>query len=101
MFRILVISSNYPSTQAPQVGTFVYELIQEFANQGNEVTVISPKKIKFKRQLDKSYGEEKATVIRPKKLTFSNKKIFFFNTFHLSSFFQARAIKQTIRKINI
>ena len=97
--NILVISSNYPSTKSPQVGAFVYEIIQEFVNQGNRVTVISPTKMRFFGRVNKSYGEERATVLRPSKISFSNKDLFFFNTFHLSSFFEVRSIRRSARKI--
>lgn len=96
MNTILVISSNYPSDQSPQVGTFVYKLIQEFVALGNSVVVVSPKKYRFKEKVKIFYGEENATVFRPKRLSFSNKKIGFINTFFLTNYFQGRAIKKTV-----
>ena len=39
--KILVISNNYPSNSSPNSGVFVYNLIQQFVKQGNEVTVIA------------------------------------------------------------
>src|SRR5690554_1428589 len=97
--KLLVISSNYPSPQTPQVGTFVYKLIQEFVQLGTDITVISPKKISTNRKAQQHYGQELATVYRPQKLTFSNKKIGPFNTYHLTSYFQARAIKKTFNNL--
>lgn len=98
--KLLVISSNYPSPQAPQVGTFVYKLMQEFVQLGTDITVIAPKKLSIKKKEQRHYGQELAKVYRPQKLTFSNKKIGPFNTYHLTNYFQARAIKKTVNNLN-
>src|SRR5690606_39702556 len=97
--NILVISSNYPSPTAPQRGTFVYKLIQQFA-ETNNVVVISPQNYKLRNKKETFYGDEKAMVYRPKKLSFSNKKIGAINTFHWSNYFQVRAIKQSFHKVD-
>lgn len=97
--NILVISSNYPSPTAPQLGTFVYKLIQQFA-ETNNVVVISPQKYKLRNKKETFYGDEKAMVYRPKKLSFSNKRIGKLNTFHWSSYSQSRAIKKAFQKID-
>lgn len=98
--KLLVISSNYPSPQAPQVGTFVYKLMQEFVQLGTDITVIAPKKLSIIKKEQQHYGQELAKVYRPQKLTFSNKKIGPFNTYHLTNYFQARAIKKTVNNLN-
>lgn len=97
--NILVIASTYPSPYFPQVGTFVYKLIQKFVEQNNRVTVISPQSYTFKKNNRAFYGNEKATVLRPKKLSFSNKKIGFINTYLWTSYFQARAIKRAMNAV--
>lgn len=95
--NVLVISSNYPSSQFPQVGTFVYKLIQEFAKLNNKVTVVSPQiKRTAKQYLDQNYGNELAEVYRPTFWSFSNKKIINWNTYSATRFFQSRVIRKTV-----
>src|SRR5690606_36535766 len=98
--KIIVISSNYPSHTAPQRGTFVYKLIQQFAEVNNKIVVISPQNYSLKIKKESFYGDEKAMVYRPKKLSFSNKRIGKLNTFHWSSYSQSRAIKKAFQKID-
>lgn len=97
--NILVISGNYPSFSAPHVGTFVYKLVQKFVHLGCVVTVISPTKVSLKRKAQSSYGVEGAQVLRPKRISFSNKKFGFIDTFPLTRFFFARAIQRAIIKL--
>lgn len=99
--NIIVVSSNYPSAQAPQKGTFVYKLIQQFVEQDNQVVVVSPQSFTWKKKELSGYGIEKANVLRPTKFSFSNRKIGPWNTFHLTVYFQVRAIKRAIKTIKI
>lgn len=95
--KILVISSNYPNSAFPQIGTFVYKLVQEFMKQKKEVIVISPQKIHIrKKSLGENYGVEKATVFRPNHWSLSNKSFLLWNTYSLTRFFQSMAIKRVI-----
>ena len=101
--KILVVSNNYPTEKKPYHGTFVYQLIQQFAKLGHEVTVIRPtylipKKIMWKKE---SYGEELATVYRPKYLSTSAKSLFGYNTYHIGERFQMNAVKKIVEKHNI
>lgn len=101
--KILVVSNNYPTSRDPSHGTFVYQLIQQFAKLGHEVTVIRPtyfipKKIGLKKG---NYGKELATVYRPKYLSTSAKSFFGFNTYRLGERFQINAVKKTVRKNSI
>lgn len=98
--KILVYSSNYPSPETPQIGTFVYRLIQEFVKTGNEVVVISPQKYHFKKPIKKDYGDEFAKIIRPKRLSFSNKKIGFLDTYALTQYFEAISSRKTINQLD-
>ena len=98
--NILVVSSNYPSLKTPTHGIFVYKIVQEFIGLGNEVTVISPLKHSLKKPVLSSYGIEKAKVIRPKTFSFSNKQIGKWNSFTLTRYFQARAIRKAFKKLN-
>src|SRR5690554_7768612 len=99
--EILVISSNYPNSISPQLGTFVYRLIQEFVKMNNEVFVISPQKKRTGKYLSKHYGKEKAIVFRPTYWSFSNKKVLNWNTYSLTNLFTSRAIKKTILRHEI
>jgi teichuronic acid biosynthesis glycosyltransferase TuaC len=95
--KLLVLSSNYPSLTSPQVGTFVYKLIQEFSSLNHEVVVVSPQKRSYKTTSKASgYGEEKAKVFRPTHWSFSNFRFFSWNTYSLTSFFQSKAIKKIV-----
>lgn len=99
--RILVISNNYPSTNAPTYGIFVYNLIQKFVELGHEVTVISNRStwglLKRKKQ-KMSYGEELATVIYPRSISASNKWILNFNTHMIGEKFSVNATKKVVKK---
>lgn len=100
--KILIISGNYPTTQTPEVGTFVYKLVQEFCSLGNQVTVISAQKFKLRKIKNSSnYGKEKARVFRPVYTSFSNISMFFLNSYFFTKFFNALAIRTTVRKNKI
>ena len=102
--KILVISNNYPSYDAPAYGVFVYKLIQQFVKLGNEVTVISNRSIwGFLNGKDerRSYGEELAKVYYPKTISLSNKQILKFNSHLVGEFFAVKAIERTVRENNI
>ncbi len=101
--KILVVSNNYPTEKMPYHGTFVYQLVQQFARLGHEVTVIRPTYLIPKKILTRKYdyGEELATVYRPKYLSTSAKSIFGYNTYHLGERLQMNAVKKVVEKNNI
>ncbi len=101
--KVLVVSNNYPTERMPYHGTFVYQLIQQFAKLGHEVTVIRPTYLIPKKVLLKkyNYGEELATVYRPKYLSTSAKSIFGYNTYHIGERFQMNAVKKVVEKNKI
>ncbi|MBM1106765.1 glycosyltransferase family 4 protein [Aurantibacter crassamenti] len=101
--NILVISNNYPSESMPSRGVFVYKLIQQFVKLGHQVSVISPEGISFnpKKNTKKSYGNELATVYRPKYLSASAKNIFGFNTYRIGEQGQVWAVERTIKEYKI
>lgn len=101
--NILVIASNnYPSISEPQKGTFVYKLVQEFAKSNHLVTVFAPeKRFVSNKKLSLHYGEEKATVLRPRFLTVSNKNILGFNTFYVGRKSLVKTLKNTIKQNNL
>jgi glycosyltransferase involved in cell wall biosynthesis len=101
--KILVISNNYPSERDPSHGTFVYQLIQQFAKLGHEVTVIRPTYFIPKRfvWMKRSYGEELAKVYRPKYLSTSAKFFFNLNSYRIGENFQIRAVKNIVKKNSI
>ena len=98
--NILVISNNYPSPKFPARGVFVYNLIQQFSNQGHNVTVISPETYSIANifRKKKSYGVEKCTVYRPKFLSASSKQLGSFNTYRIAELGQINGIRRTIVK---
>lgn len=101
--NILVISNNYPSNSDPQIGTFVYELIQKFVAVGNNVCVIAPKKITLKKKVSRkdTYGNELAKVYRPTYLSLSNRSLFGFNTITVSRVFLKSAIRKAVSNIDL
>lgn len=101
--KILVISNNYPSNYAPNHGVFVYNLIQQFAKQGNEVTVISPQGISLKKKVQQNtnYGDELCKVYRPEFISTSAKKLFNFNTYRIGEKGQINAIRKVVKDNNI
>lgn len=99
--KILVISNNYPSDQSPNSGVFVYNLLQEFAKEGHEITVIAVRgllNLKGTEEFKSSYGNERAKVFRPGFISTSAKKILGFNTYAIGEYLQVRAIRNTIIK---
>jgi len=101
--KILVISNNYPSNYAPNQGVFVYNLIQQFAKQGNEVTIISPQGFSSKKRARQKqhYGTELGKMYRPKFISASAKKIFNFNTYCIGEKGQINAIRKVVKTNNI
>ena len=94
--RILLFSS-YPTPSSPNVGIFVYRLVQELVDLGHKITIISPQKITFKNIfLEKPYSD-KAIVYQPFYLSCSNKKIGPFNSYYLSHKFSMYAIRRVLR----
>ena len=94
--NVLVISSNYPSLQNPNYGAFVYNLMQEMA-QEHQITIISPLKLHdVNKKKHASYGQEACEVKRPIFLSLSNKKIGFINTGKLSDYFYTKAVQKSI-----
>lgn len=103
--KILVVSGNYPYPKNPSYGVFVYNLIQQFAQLGHTVDIISPRGIihknYFKNQKGKDYGKERGTVYRPKFLSASQKFIFGFNTFRIGEWGQIKAVRRIVKKHKI
>src|SRR5690606_36144609 len=101
--RILVISDNYPAPNHPTNGVFVYNLVQQFAKLGHQVTVIAPVQVvpgKAKKG-NVDYGQELAKVYRPKYTSISTKQIWKYNTYLLARKIQVRAIKRIVKKEKI
>tara|TARA_R110001592_G_scaffold56347_1_gene171882 strand:- start:26141 stop:27292 length:1152 start_codon:yes stop_codon:yes gene_type:complete len=100
--KILIVSDNYPSERFPSMGVFVYNLIQQFAKIGHEVTVISPQSQKRRFSKPKGeYGLELAKVYRPFFFSASDKDFLIFNTNSIGEKFQAIAITKVVKKYNI
>lgn len=101
MKRILVVSDNYPSRMHPSHGIFLYKLVQKFVGKGHEVTVIAPQKLWECFSKGKSYGDEKARVIRPKVLSLSAKALPGFNTYRLTHIAKSIAVRRAAKKHHI
>lgn len=101
--KILIISNNYPSRATPSRGVFVYNLIQQFAKLGHEITIISPESVGFWKpdHVGQDYGEELGRVYRPKFLSASAKRIGKFNTYCISELGQVNAVKRMVRRHKI
>lgn len=99
--KILVISDNYPSRKHPSHGIFLYKLVQKFVGKGHEVTVIAPQKVWDRFSKGKSYGEEKAVVIRPNVFSFSAKALPGFNTYQLTHISKSIAVRRAVKKHKI
>lgn len=104
--NILLISS-YPNNLSLSTNIFVYKLIQELIEQGNNVVVISPMSWRFKRQEFKSnpgikkYGKERAVVYRPKYFDFPNKaRIGSFTLGRYNAYTYANAVKNILSTVS-
>lgn len=97
--KIIVFSDNYPSKTYPAVGTFVYKLVQKMSSSENKITVIAPQKFSLLPWLrnKKNYGIEKTEVKRPFFLSFSNKNIGRFNTYHIAKNTKKNAFKNSYK----
>lgn len=92
--NILFISSNYPTKTCSSVGTFVQQFVWAMARQGHSCSVINPVKF-FNRHHDslpprvliECVGDDHTvTVYHPRYVSFSSRKLGFFNTGLLSNF---------------
>lgn len=105
--HILFLASGYPSKAHLYHGAFVKELVHAFARLGKRCTVIRP--VKFHEGIyntlppyclvESEAGQTPVTVISPKILSFSNKKIFNFNTFKLTQMSFEAAVIRALSKI--
>ena len=101
--RILVISNNYPSESIPSRGVFVYNLIQQFAKLGHEITIVAPVGLLQKTNPSEKgyYGEELGKVYRPKFVSASTKNFFGFNTYRVAELSQIWQVKKTVARNEI
>ena len=90
--HILFITCNYPSKSLPIRGVFVQELVRTIARSGIKCSVINPVTIfdlRYGRvdprvSFDYSINDNYIKVVRPRSVSFSNKRLFNYNTFHLT-----------------
>ena len=107
--RIAIISSLYPWHFRPYSGTFIRELVWEFARQGHDCTVISPVSIwdiyRFGAlevgPIIERVPQSEATVrvVRPKIITASARQIGSWNSIDLSDLLFFLAVKTELDKI--
>lgn len=99
--NILIITPDYPDKDR-SVYTFVKQVVDQFAVQGNHCCVIAPYSITknhafYKREIEKYNVEGNIiTVLRPNHFTLSNFSLFGFTP---SLFLRERAIKRVLNKI--
>ncbi|WP_187254467.1 glycosyltransferase family 4 protein [Alkalicoccus halolimnae] len=106
MNHFLIITSVYPSKLTPHRGTFVQEIIRAFSENGIKCTVISPisvlnyKKALYEPRVFKDYyvNNNPITVISPKYVSFSNKKLFNIDT---NSFTRSSYRKAVFRGLSL
>lgn len=92
--NILVITPDYPDRYKVHY-PFVKQLVDEFARQGHQCTVIAPYSItKNKRFYPAKEYDGDVMVYRPNHLSFSNLKI---GQVRLSDFFRRKAIKRATK----
>lgn len=96
--KLLVISTNYPSRKEPSRGTFVYKFVQFLCKLEIDVIVISPLKYQKMFAKNKYYGEELAKVYRPFFISYSNIKLFSFNSYYLTRASISLSLKKTLNK---
>jgi glycosyltransferase involved in cell wall biosynthesis len=109
MHHIVFISSNYPSKTRPFQGVFLQNLIREIARNGVQCSVISPVsifdrrygKIDPKISIDDSIKNNYVKILRPRYISFSNKKISHLNTFRLTYQSFKRTIHDTLPYLDI
>ena len=102
--HIVFVSSNYPSKSRQATGTFVQQLVQAIARIGIKCSVINPVSIFDRRfgkfdpwkSIDLSVKENPITIFRPRYMSFSSKKIFSFNTDHLTHISFTRAVSKVV-----
>jgi len=98
--KILVYSDNYPSGSSPLVGTFVYKFVQSAIKNGAVIKVISPATRRFslrKTAANQFYGNELASVLRPKVWSFSSKWILRWNTFNIYRISKVRSLAKNLK----
>ena len=108
LFSIVIITSNYPTSAQPQNGAFVQQIVRALALKRLKCHVIKPTSIFDRRygklderlSLDLSVKENQITVLKPKYLSTSSKKILFFNTFRVTQSNYRRSVSRELRKIN-
>lgn len=90
--HILFVTSNYPTPSEPNRGTFVRQLVRTIAEKNVKCSVICPVSVSRKKNqtitklVDDTIKGNPITVIYPRYLSLSNKKILSFNTFRLTQY---------------
>ena len=96
--KVCIITHDFPD-QKRSVFTFVKQLVEEFAKQGNQCCVIAPYSITSNRKVCKfkeviSLGESSIVILRPNYLSVSNLTI---GRNKLSAVFHERAVERALK----
>lgn len=96
--NILVITPDYPD-KYKVLYPFVKQLVDEFAEQGHNCSVIAPYSVtKYKRFYPFVEKDGDVTVYRPNHLSFSNIKI---GNFSPSLYFRQKAINRALKQLPV
>ncbi len=100
--NIVVISDNYPSSQIPNQGAFVYNLLQELSCY-HSITIIAPFKIHdlFIAKSKGGYGLEKCRVLRPLYFSFGKRKLFGLNVRNWGTASRNKAVERILNRLSV
>ena len=103
--RILVVTNNYPSRSRPNVGTFVRNLVEQWAAKEVPLAVVAPQAYwsattKAFNLRDLAMESERALVLRPTFLSFSSKTLRpGLSTARLSMASLTRSVRKALPKV--
>lgn len=109
MNHIVFVSSNYPTITRPSKGTFVQQIVRAIARRGIKCSVINPLSVFDRRygrldpriSFDYSIRNNRIKVLRPRYISFSSKKIFSWNTEHLTQISFLWSVKKALSCLDI
>ncbi|UNC93579.1 glycosyltransferase [Candidatus Contubernalis alkaliaceticus] len=108
MRNILFITEHYPSRNRPGRGAFVQALVREMARAGVGCTVLTPRGM-FSQRFEKSEPhsfiddtiDNPITIINPRFITFSNRKLLGYNSFDLTQVSFERSVLKAVKKYKL
>src|SRR5699024_4732287 len=104
--HILFITSNYPTPQEPNRGTFVRQLVREISSQGIKCSVICPvssrrmKKNLPTKLVDNYKKNNPIEILYPRFISYSNKNILKYNSYRLTINSFNRSVTKALQLLN-